>query len=77
MNLSEEEARRFSTYCYHEAQQHDAMARNMSENLSGVMGGAMADRERNLAVAFGLVGARVDPENWERITVKGKGEGGE
>ena len=61
--LSESERAHFAAYCKQEAHQHDQMAQQMKKI------GAIDKLERVRAVAFATVGAYIDPENWETVTV--------
>ena len=68
--LTHDERRRFTAYCIQESREHGSMAETAEKGLSGQMGVIMGKRERQKAAAFTIVGAEINPENWESVTIK-------
>ena len=66
IQLSDEERTRFAQYCRQEAESFEGLARQMESIKTPDV---LIKRERTLAIAFSIVGERIDPENWERQSV--------
>lgn len=65
--LTDEERRRFATYCRQFAESCDIMAKNFEANMQNEVGKMLAKRERARAAAYTIVAD--DLENTESFSV--------
>ena len=68
MNLTSEERQRFFDYALEQAQQEEAIARQMEK-----VGMPMFRIQKAKAIAWATVSAELDPAKWETFTVGGEG----
>lgn len=67
IKLTDEERRKFAAYCKQEAISFDSFAEQFKK-IPG-LANSLGSRERNKAAAFAIVGAEIDPDNWEKMTI--------